>query len=129
MKAFRSAMEKRFVGTGNEGFRCAVCGREVPPLASGGYRNHCPFCLWSRHVDKAPGDRKESCGGLMEPIGLDQTGKKGFVILHRCTRCGVVRRNKAALDDPVPDNWDNLVKLAQSAGGLAVPKVPPAEGR
>jgi hypothetical protein len=56
--------------------------------------------LYSKHVDEVgPGDRASSCGGLMEPIGLDQGGKKGFVIIHRCVKCGIVRRNKAAEDD------------------------------
>ena len=102
----------RFVGAGNEGFVCEVCGADVPPLVSGGYRNHCPVCLWSKHVDRGPGDREETCRGLMRPIGLEQSGKKGFVIVHRCVACGAVRRNRAALDDPVPDDWDRLIELS-----------------
>ena len=102
---------RRFVGSGNEGFRCAQCGKDVPPLQSGSYRNHCPFCLWSRHVDDAPGDRRETCEGMMEPVGLEQSGKKGFIIIHCCTACGAVRRNRAALNDPVPDDWDALIAL------------------
>ncbi len=105
-------MDKKFVGTGNEGFRCEMCGRDVPPLQSGSYRNHCPYCLWSRHVDRAPGDRQETCGGMMEPIALEQTGKKGFIIVHRCTACGAVRHNRAALDDPVSDKWEALIGLS-----------------
>ena len=104
--------QKRFVGGGNEGFRCGRCGASVPPLRSGSYRNHCPFCLWSRHVDRAPGDRRETCEGMMEPVGLEQSGKKGFIIVHRCTVCGAVRRNRAALNDPVPDDWDALIALS-----------------
>jgi hypothetical protein len=106
-------MARRFVGRGNDPFRCEKCGRDVPPLRSGSYRNHCPFCLWSQHVDRAPGDREETCGGMMEPIGLEQSGKKGFVIIHRCRLCGAVRRNRAALDDPVPDDWDALIGLSR----------------
>lgn len=102
----------RFVGSGNDAFQCLHCGAGVPPLARGGYRNHCPFCLWSRHVDRAPGDRGECCGGLMTPESLEHTGDKGFVLTHRCTRCGARRRNRAALHDPVPDNWDRLVALS-----------------
>ena len=47
--------QKRFTKNDN-GFICAHCGKEVEPL---GYtsRNHCPFCLWSLHVDINPGDR------------------------------------------------------------------------
>jgi DNA-directed RNA polymerase subunit RPC12/RpoP len=87
-----------------EPFVCEHCGKDVAPLAHGTYRNHCPHCLYSKHVDEeGPGDRASSCGELMEPIGLDQDGKKGFVILYLCTKCGVERRNKAALDDELTD--------------------------
>jgi hypothetical protein len=101
----------RFVGTGNEAFLCLNCAKDVPPLASGSYRNHCPFCLWSRHVDEAPGDRQADCGGMMPPVGLDQSGKKGFIV-HRCEACGALRKNRAALEDPVPDAWDALISLS-----------------
>lgn len=84
----------------NEGFVCDQCGKSIAALSHGTYRNHCPKCLYSRHVDnEGPGDRASACGGLMEPVGLDQDGKKGFVIIHRCTKCGLERRNKAAPDD------------------------------
>lgn len=53
----------------------------------------------------------------MEPIGVERSGKKGWMIVHRCTRCGAVRRNKAATDDPdEPDRWDELIRLASRAG-------------
>lgn len=83
-----------------EPFTCSHCGCSVAPLPSGTYRNHCPKCLWSRHVDEeGPGDRRSSCDGMMEPIGIDHDGKKGFVLLHRCRKCRAERRNKAAPDD------------------------------
>lgn len=105
---------KRFTGRGaNQPFTCAVCGAEVPPLAGGGYRNHCPACLHSLHVDVNPGDRASDCGGVLEPVAVERSGKKGWVIVHRCRRCGAVRRNRAALDDPeTPDDYDTLVALA-----------------
>lgn len=54
------------------------------------------------HVDlETPGDRKSDCCGLMEPIGLDYKGKKGFIIVHRCVGCGKEMKNKAAEDDEV----------------------------
>ena len=31
------------------------------------YTNHCPRCLYSKHVDINPGDRAEQCDGMMEP--------------------------------------------------------------
>ena len=92
--------------TENTGFTCAQCGADVEPLGNGGYRNHCPRCLWSVHVDEAPGDRASSCGGALAPWGVDYRGGKGFVVVHRCERCGAVRRNKAA-----PDDVDALVAL------------------
>lgn len=106
---------RRFIGQGkNVGFVCAHCGREVPPL-KGSYRNHCPYCLYSLHVDINPGDRAAGCGGLLEPIGVDYSAKKGWSILSRCQRCGALKRNKAALDDPLPDNYDLLIELSHHA--------------
>ena len=32
----------------------------------------------------------------MEPISAEPDAKKGYIITHRCTVCGAVRRNKAA---------------------------------
>ena len=106
---------KRFTAQGtNQGFQCAHCGALVPPLANGSYRNHCPHCLHSLHVDVFPGDRASDCGGLLAPVGVDYSGKKGWIIVHHCARCGETRRNKAALDDPeVPDSFDKLLELSK----------------
>jgi len=52
------------------------------------------------HLDaKFPGDRASKCHGLMKPIGLTQSGKKGWILLHECIKCGVATRNKMANDD------------------------------
>ena len=105
---------RRFTAQGtNNGFVCAHCGAEVPPLQNGSYRNHCPYCLHSLHVDVFPGDRANDCGGLLEPVGAEYRGKKGWVVVHRCRRCGEVRRNKAALEDAAPDDFERLVALTQ----------------
>jgi DNA-directed RNA polymerase subunit RPC12/RpoP len=93
--------------TENTGFTCARCGMVVAALANGSYRNHCPRCLYSRHVDVRPGDRAAGCRGLMEPIGLDHHSKKGDVVVHRCLNCGSLERNRAA-----PDDVDALVRFA-----------------
>jgi hypothetical protein len=82
-----------------EPFTCEHCGNAVEPLGKGTCRSHCPKCFYSKHVDIDPGDRGSDCLGLMEPIALDQSGKKGFVIIHRCEKCGTKKRNKAAPDD------------------------------
>lgn len=83
----------------NEAFKCQKCGKENPP-AKKSERNHCFACLHSLHVDKeTPGDRLSECHGLMEPISLDYKGKKGFMIRHKCVKCGKEILNKAAEDD------------------------------
>lgn len=95
----------------NVGFICAHCGLAVAPLAGGGYRNHCPRCLHSRHVDRVPGDRAEVCGGLMAPVGLTFRGGKGWQIVHRCRACGVTRPNRSARGAVQPDDLDALARL------------------
>lgn len=83
-----------------EPFICEHCNANVQPLEKGSYRNHCPFCLFSKHVDdEGPGDRKSKCKGLMEPLSLDQDGKRGWIVVHRCLKCGKQMPNKAAPDD------------------------------
>lgn len=100
---------------GNDPFVCANCGLAVQPLVHGGQRNHCPRCLYSQHVDgPVPGDRAADCGGLMRPIAVERSSKKGWVITQKCARCGLIRRNKAATDDPVqPDDFEVLLRLAE----------------
>ncbi|KKS64475.1 MAG: hypothetical protein UV40_C0004G0012 [Parcubacteria group bacterium GW2011_GWA1_42_7] len=78
-----------------EDFVCEKCGFNVKGT---GYTNHCPKCLWSKHVDVNPGDRLSECGGMMEPAEIEM--KEGeYVIIHRCVKCGFEKKNKAAEDD------------------------------
>lgn len=106
-------MRRNFIGSGNDEFTCLRCGTEVRALRQGSFRNHCPACLWSRHVDEVPGDRASECGGLMEPIAVDGGTGGEWTITHRCVECGFERRNRAALDDPSqPDDWDVLLELS-----------------
>ncbi|MDQ4039430.1 MAG: RNHCP domain-containing protein [Actinomycetota bacterium] len=78
----------------------------------GHYRNHCPHCLWSRHVDVAPGDRASDCLGLMEPTGMaDKGGGKGWQIVHRCTVCGHRQPNRVVREGRSPDDLDLLLEL------------------
>lgn len=108
-----SCERRNLVAGGNDAFDCGQCGESVRPLVRGSIRNHCPACLWSRHVDKVPGDRAETCRGLMEPVRLEGTSASGWKIIHRCVDCGFERANKATLDDPEqPDDWDVLMELA-----------------
>lgn len=98
----------------NTGFVCEHCGRAVRAVTDGGYRNHCPFCLYSKHLDETPGDRADECGGLMEPTGL-LASKKGLQIVHCCIRCGAVRVNKIAEITDQPDDIEAIVELTGEA--------------
>jgi len=100
----------------NEGFTCAHCGAEVKPTEHDTPRNHCPFCLHSLHVDVNPGDRANKCKGLLQPVGVETSGRKGYVILYRCERCGERTRGKAALKTTVqPDDFDMIIELSRKA--------------
>jgi rubrerythrin len=101
-----SAQKKgRFIRT-KEDFTCGHCGREVRGT---GYTNHCPNCLWSRHVDVNPGDRASRCRGMMEPISVD-VEKDSYVITHRCIVCGYIKKNVAAPED----SFDEIAKLIRT---------------
>lgn len=102
--------------TENTAFICANCGKKVLPLTNGSYRNHCPFCLCSLHVDIRPGDRASGCGGLMEPAGLVYNSRKGYQLVHRCLKCGAVTRNKVAENTVMPDKTELLVRLSAGQG-------------
>lgn len=84
-----------------------IAGKKVNKL---GYscRNHCPSCLHSKHVDKNPGDRAEKCHGILEPIGIDTNSKKGYIIIFKCKKCGMIRKNKVAEDD----NMNLIIQLS-----------------
>ena len=87
-----------------EDFTCEHCGAEVK---GNGYTNHCPRCLWSKHVDINPGDRLSKCGGLMEPIEI-QMKNGGYLILHQCQKCGFEKRNKTIKEDSL----DEIIKIS-----------------
>lgn len=88
-----------------EDFSCEQCGFFV---TGSGYTNHCPQCLYSKHVDVFPGDRLEPCGGLMEPIAVvKEQGQEKLV--HTCVRCGKTRNNKVQKDD----SFEALVALTR----------------
>jgi transcription elongation factor Elf1 len=98
-------MPKKFIRT-IEDFTCEHCGKKTK---GNGYTNHCPQCLWSKHVDFYPGDRENPCGGIMEPVGLELK-KDQFHIVHKCQICGAVARCKSS----PADNVDALTKLSES---------------
>jgi hypothetical protein len=98
-------MSKQFIRT-IEDFTCEHCGREV---IGNGYTNHCPQCLWSKHVDKNPGDRLETCGGMMEPVAIEKE-KNQYMITQKCRRCGFTRRDHLRDED----SFDAFVELSRS---------------
>ncbi|MBT3864514.1 RNHCP domain-containing protein [Candidatus Peregrinibacteria bacterium] len=91
----------------NESFNCQNCGKKNPK-AEKTCRNHCKYCLYSRHVDdETPGDRASTCKNLMEPIRTEKDNRKDMVIFHKCTKCGKIAKNKMASDD----DMDLIIKL------------------
>lgn len=87
--------------TSAEEFKCGHCRTFVgPPLSGGRHRNHCPLCLYSRHVDRqTPGDRLSECRSLMEPVGTWFRRNGEQVIVHRCLGCQITRNCRVAADD------------------------------
>ncbi|MCC6320222.1 MAG: RNHCP domain-containing protein [Phycisphaerales bacterium] len=81
-------------------FTCRTCGTQISPHSTGTrHRNHCPRCLWSRHLDDEPGDRRIACGQPMEPIGIEVRRDGEWAIIHRCRGCGEIKTNRIAGDD------------------------------
>ena len=108
MSYFQNKKEEKSGEEGESSFVCQVCGALVVPQNTGSrHRNHCPFCLYSKHVDVNPGDRAAECGGLMKPIAVAVNAKKGMIITHKCTKCGAERNNKMQSDD----NTELLIRL------------------
>ena len=100
-------------------FTCRHCGRKVSGEAPGtGYRNHCPYCLRSLHVDNRAGDRASPCGGVMEPVAISVRRGGEWVIIHRCTGCGALRENRIAGDD------NEMALLSLAAQPVARPPFP-----
>lgn len=90
----------------NEGFTCLNCGKRVAPHPTSS-RNHCPYCLWSLHVDVSPGDRMNPCRGLMRPVGLETKAGK-MKIIYVCGSCKASNKNVTASDD----NSDKIIALS-----------------
>jgi RNHCP domain len=89
-----------------ENFKCENCGYDV---VGNGYTNHCPKCLWSKHVDINPGDRENSCHGLMKPISYSISGGR-YVLIQQCERCGAEKNIKLRTEDSV----DTLIRISNS---------------
>lgn len=89
-------MSKTFIRV-KEDFTCEKCGYHV---AGDGYTNHCPNCLWSKHVDENPGDRASNCHGLMKPSLESVKGDK-YILKHTCQTCGHTKNNIASKSDNI----------------------------
>ena len=90
----------------DEEFICENCKKKVNPLKYTA-RDHCPFCLYSKHVDINPGDRMNTCKGLLKPIGIEKFKDK-YKIIYRCDKCGTKHKNIIANDD----NMDLIINLS-----------------
>ena len=100
-------------------FRCVNCKQMISSLAFGTeHRNHCPLCLWSKHVDVKSGDRNSICRGKMEPISVWVKSDIEWALVHRCTSCAVLKSNRIAGDD----NEFALMSLAAKA--IVMPPFP-----
>ncbi len=97
----------------NTGFTCENCNEEIHPVTNGRYRNHCPLCLYSVHLDVWPGDRASSCKGLMQPMQLTYKSKKGWQIVHRCLSCGAQKACRVAEDTFQPDSYERLALVGE----------------
>lgn len=81
----------------DETFICEHCGKSVSKLNYTA-RDHCPFCLYSKHVDLLPGDRANACHGLLKPIGIEKF-KQTYKIIYQCDQCRGMHKNIIASDD------------------------------
>lgn len=95
-------MAKKFIKV-IEDFVCEHCSKEV---RGNGFTNHCPFCLWSKHVDLNPGDRAGKCRGGMKPTYCT-VEKSQYMIVHTCVFCGFEKKNKVASND----SFEELLKI------------------
>jgi len=90
----------------DENFICEHCGKEVYKLNYTA-RDHCPYCLHSKHVDIYPGDRLNNCLGLLKPIGIEKF-KDSYKIIYKCSKCNELHKNIIANDD----NMDLIIELS-----------------
>ena len=90
----------------DEEFICDNCKKKVNKLNYSA-RDHCPNCLYSKHVDINPGDRANECHGLLIPIGIEKY-KNTYKIIYKCNKCNTIHKNIAAIDD----NFDEIIKLS-----------------
>ncbi len=100
---FESVKRRNMVRV-RENFVCEKCGERV---IGDGYTDHCPKCLWGKHVDgKVPGDRASNCKGLMEPMeAVYEKGK--FKISYKCQKC----EHEFSVREGKNDDRERLIEL------------------
>ena len=92
----------------DEEFICLHCGRHVKKLNYTA-RDHCNYCLYSLHVDILPGDRNNSCHGLLKPIDIEKY-RDSFKIIYECMKCHEIHKNIMAKDD----DMEKIIELSQN---------------
>ena len=107
-------------------FKCIHCRQIISAdseLSGVHNRNHCPYCLHSRHMDlHQSGDRLAACKGKMRPVGLTfkRGGKKygkdqgELMLVHQCEECGKVSINRIAADDIA----DHIYEIFEQSASL-----------
>ena len=93
----------------DEEFICDVCGKKVKKLEYSA-RDHCPYCLSSKHVDINPGDRLCDCHGILKPIGIEKGKKDTYKIVYQCMKCNIIKKNVMAKDD----NYDKILEISSN---------------
>ena len=94
----------------DEEFICENCGENVKKLNYTS-RDHCPHCLYSKHVDINPGDRSNTCLGLLVPIEIEKF-KNTFKIIYKCKKCNKMHKNVIATDD----DFNKIIDLSTKKG-------------
>lgn len=92
----------------DECFLCENCGKKIEKLNYTA-RDHCNYCLYSKHVDILPGDRSNSCNGLLEPIKIEKF-KNSYKIIYKCKKCNQLHKNIMAKDD----NMNLIIELSKN---------------
>lgn len=96
---------KRFTMKDEE-FICENCLKKVEKLNYTA-RDHCPYCLYSKHVDINPGDRQNTCKGLLQPISIEKF-KNTYKIIYKCQKCNQIHKNIIANDD----DYNKIIEIS-----------------
>ena len=92
----------------DENFICENCNRSVKKLKYTA-RDHCPYCLYSKHVDINPGDRLNTCKGMLKPVKIEKF-KNTYKIIYKCEKCKSLHKNIMANDD----DMDFIIELSKN---------------